>query len=177
MEVDGQLSDIRQTIKADAKVRFITKKDPESLELIRHDAAHVLAEAVQELFPGTQVTIGPSIEHGFYYDFFRAEPFTPEDFAAIEAKMKEIVARAEPFEREVWPRDAAIAFFEERGESFKAELIRDLPETEDISIYRQGQWLDLCRGPHLRTTKDVGTAFKLMKSPALTGAGTIATPC
>jgi threonyl-tRNA synthetase len=111
MEVDGQLSDIRQTIKADAKVRFITRKDPESLELIRHDAAHVLAEAVQELFPGTQVTIGPSIEHGFYYDFFRAEPFTPEDFAAIEARMKEIVARAEPFEREVWPRDAAIAFF------------------------------------------------------------------
>ncbi|MFT9418523.1 threonine--tRNA ligase [Acetobacter sp.] len=163
MEVDGQLSDIRQTIKADAKVRFITRKDPESLELIRHDAAHVLAEAVQELFPGTQVTIGPSIEHGFYYDFFRAEPFTPEDFAAIEARMKEIVARAEPFEREVWPRGAAIAFFEERGESFKAELIRDLPETEDISIYRQGQWLDLCRGPHLRTTRDVGTAFKLMK--------------
>ncbi|MFT9015653.1 MAG: threonine--tRNA ligase [Acetobacter sp.] len=163
MEVDGRLCDIRQSIGQDAALRFITRKDPEALELIRHDAAHVLAEAVQDLFPGTQVTIGPSIENGFYYDFYRAEPFTPEDFAAIEAKMREIVARAEPFEREVWPRAEAIRFFEERGEAFKAELIRDLPESEDISIYRQGRWLDLCRGPHLRTTKDVGTAFKLMK--------------
>ncbi|MBO1326623.1 threonine--tRNA ligase [Acetobacter sp. TBRC 12305] len=163
MEVDGRLCDIRQSIDRDAALRFITRKDPEALELIRHDAAHVLAEAVQDLFPGTQVTIGPSIENGFYYDFYRAEPFTPEDFAAIEAKMREIVARAEPFAREVWPRAEAIRFFEDRGESFKAELIRDLPESEEISIYRQGRWLDLCRGPHLRTTKDVGTAFKLMK--------------
>ncbi|QEO17680.1 threonine--tRNA ligase [Acetobacter vaccinii] len=163
MEVDGVLCDIRQSIRSDAALRFITRKDPEALELIRHDAAHVLAEAVQSLFPGTQVTIGPSIENGFYYDFYRAEPFTPEDFAAIEARMKEIVASAAPFERDVWQRDAAIAFFEERGESFKAQLIRDLPETEEISVYRQGQWLDLCRGPHLRTTQDVGTAFKLMK--------------
>ncbi|GCD50288.1 threonine--tRNA ligase [Acetobacter pasteurianus] len=163
MEVDGKLCDIRQTINKDAALRFITRKDPESLELIRHDAAHVLAEAVQALYPGTQVTIGPSIENGFYYDFYRSEPFSPEDFAAIEAKMREIVAKAEPFVREVWKRDDAIRFFEERGEKFKAELIRDLPEDEEISIYRQGEWLDLCRGPHLRTTKDVGTAFKLMK--------------
>ncbi|AOW49235.1 threonine--tRNA ligase [Acetobacter ascendens] len=163
MEVDGKLCDIRQTINKDAALRFITRKDPESLELIRHDAAHVLAEAVQALYPGTQVTIGPSIENGFYYDFYRSEPFSPEDFAAIEAKMREIVAKAEPFVREVWKRDDAIRFFEERGEKFKAELIRDLPEDEEISIYRQGEWLDLCRGPHLRTTKDVGNAFKLMK--------------
>lgn len=163
MEVDGKLCDIRQTINKDAALRFITRKDPESLELIRHDAAHVLAEAVQALYPGTQVTIGPSIENGFYYDFYRSEPFSPEDFAAIEAKMREIVAKAEPFVREVWKRDDAIRFFEDRGEKFKAELIRDLPEDEEISIYRQGEWLDLCRGPHLRTTKDVGNAFKLMK--------------
>ncbi|ANA14330.1 MULTISPECIES: threonine--tRNA ligase [Acetobacter] len=163
MEVDGKLCDIRQTIQKDAALRFITRKDPESLELIRHDAAHVLAEAVQALYPGTQVTIGPSIENGFYYDFYRSEPFSPEDFAAIEAKMREIVAKAEPFVREVWKRDDAIQFFEDRGEKFKAELIRDLPEDEEISIYRQGEWLDLCRGPHLRTTKDVGNAFKLMK--------------
>ncbi|GBR47527.1 threonine--tRNA ligase [Acetobacter pomorum] len=163
MEVDGKLCDIRQTIHKDAALRFITRKDPESLELIRHDAAHVLAEAVQALYPETQVTIGPSIENGFYYDFYRSEPFSPEDFAAIEAKMHEIVAKAEPFVREVWKRDDAIRFFEDRGEKFKAELIRDLPEDEEISIYRQGEWLDLCRGPHLRTTKDVGNAFKLMK--------------
>ncbi len=163
MEVDGRLCDIREDIRHDAALRFITRKDPEALELIRHDAAHVLAEAVQDLFPGTQVTIGPSIENGFYYDFYRAEPFTPDDFAAIEKRMREIVEGAEPFVREVWNRNDAIAFFEERGESFKAQLIRDLPESEDISIYRQGEWLDLCRGPHLRTTKDVGTAFKLMK--------------
>uniref|UniRef100_UPI0024A853E1 threonine--tRNA ligase n=1 Tax=Komagataeibacter saccharivorans TaxID=265959 RepID=UPI0024A853E1 len=140
-----------------------TRKDPEALEMIRHDAAHVLAEAVQSLFPGTQVTIGPSIENGFYYDFYRNEPFTPEDFAAIEKRMSEIVAANEPFVREAWPRDQAIEFFEAKGERFKAELIRDLPEDEEISIYRQGEWLDLCRGPHLRGTADVGNAFKLMK--------------
>ena len=163
MKINGVLCDIRQTLHSDTSVQFITRKDFEALELIRHDAAHVLAQAVQSLFPQTQVTIGPAIENGFYYDFYREIPFTPEDFSAIEARMKEIVARAIPFEREVWERNAAIAFFEERGESFKAELIRDLPETEEISIYRQGEWLDLCRGPHLRTTRDVGTAFKLMK--------------
>lgn len=163
MEVDGKLMDIGREIDHDASIRFVTRKDPEALEMIRHDAAHVLAEAVQSLFPGTQVTIGPSIENGFYYDFYRNEPFKPEDFAAIEKRMGEIVAANEPFVRETWPREKAIAFFEDRGERFKAELIRDLPEDEEISIYRQGEWLDLCRGPHLRGTADVGNAFKLMK--------------
>ena len=163
MEVDGKLMDIGREIAHDASLRFITRKDPEALEMIRHDAAHVLAEAVQSLFPGTQVTIGPSIENGFYYDFYRNEPFSPEDFAAIEKRMGEIVAANEPFVREAWPREKAIEFFENRGERFKAELIRDLPGDEEISIYRQGEWLDLCRGPHLRGTADVGHAFKLMK--------------
>lgn len=163
MEVDGQLRDLSHEIAADAAVRFITRKDPEALGMIRHDAAHVLAEAVQELFPGTQVTIGPAIENGFYYDFARNEPFTPEDFPAIEAKMREIIARDAAFVREEWPRDEAIAFFEKKGERYKAELIRDLPEGEVISVYRQGDWLDLCRGPHMRSTGDVGSAFKLMK--------------
>ncbi|MBW8269768.1 threonine--tRNA ligase [Caldovatus aquaticus] len=163
MSVDGKLRDLSATLDRDAAVRFITRKDPEALELIRHDAAHVLAEAVQTLFPGTQVTIGPTIENGFYYDFARDEPFTPEDFPAIEAKMREIVARNAPFVREEWPREEAIRYFEARGERYKAEIIRDLPPDEVISIYRQGEWLDLCRGPHMRTTGDVGTAFKLMK--------------
>ncbi|MBI0434187.1 threonine--tRNA ligase [Roseomonas sp. KE0001] len=163
MRVDGQLRDLSARIDQDAEIRFITRRDPEALEMIRHDAAHVLAEAVQELFPGTQVTIGPAIENGFYYDFARNEPFTPEDFPAIEAKMREIIARNASFEREEWPRAEAIAFFEKRGERYKAELIRDLPESEVISIYRQGEWLDLCRGPHMRSTGDIGSAFKLMK--------------
>jgi threonyl-tRNA synthetase len=163
MKVDGQPWDLSREIDHDAKVVFITRRDPDALEMIRHDAAHVLAEAVQELFPGTQVTIGPSIENGFYYDFARNEPFTPDDFPAIEAKMREIVARNAPFTREVWDREDAIAFFRERGESYKAELIQDLPGTETITIYRQGKWLDLCRGPHMRGTGDIGGAFKLMK--------------
>lgn len=163
MEIDGKLCDLSSTITHDVNLRFITRKDEEALELIRHDAAHVLAEAVQELWPGTQVTIGPSIKDGFYYDFARDKPFTPDDFAAIEQKMLEIIKRGSPFKREVWNRHDAIKFFEERGEKFKADLIRDLPETEEISIYRQGEWLDLCRGPHLPTTADVGTAFKLMR--------------
>ncbi|MCJ8353202.1 threonine--tRNA ligase [Novacetimonas hansenii] len=163
MEVDGHLMDIGREIDHDAHVRFVTRKDAESLEMIRHDAAHVLAEAVQSLWPGTQVTIGPSIENGFYYDFYRNEPFTPEDFPRIEARMREIVDANAPFTREIWPREEAIRFFEERGERFKAELIRDLPEDEEISIYRQGEWLDLCRGPHLRGTGDIGKAFRLMK--------------
>jgi threonyl-tRNA synthetase len=163
MKLDGRLVDLATVIEHDATVVFITRRDPEALELIRHDAAHVLAEAVQTLFPGTQVTIGPAIENGFYYDFYRNQPFTPEDFPAIEAKMREIVARNSPFARQVWDRDAAIAFFEARGERFKAELIRDLPEHETITLYTQGEWIDLCRGPHMRSTGDVGTAFKLMK--------------
>ncbi|KXV40897.1 threonine--tRNA ligase [Gluconobacter japonicus] len=163
MEVNGKLVDLATEIADDAAVKFVTKKDDASLEMIRHDAAHVLAEAVQSLWPETQVTIGPSIKDGFYYDFSREKPFTPDDFEAIEAKMREIVAANAPFTREVWDRDEAIRFFEEKGEDFKAELIRDLPENEQISIYRQGEWLDLCRGPHLRSTADVGTAFKLMR--------------
>jgi len=164
MTVEGKLVDLARLIEADADVRFITRDDPEALGLIRHDAAHVLAEAVQSLYPGTQVTIGPAIENGFYYDFAREPPFTPEDFPPIEAKMREIVAARAPFTREVWEREKAIAFFEARGETYKAEIIRDLPENETITLYRQGAWVDLCRGPHMRTTGDVGTAFKLMRT-------------
>jgi len=163
MVVDGEMMDLSREITTDAALRFITRKDAEALELIRHDAAHVLAEAVQELFPGTQVTIGPAIENGFYYDFCRNEPFAPEDFPAIEAKMREIIGRNAAFTREVWPREQAIEFFEKKGEAYKAELIRDLPVDAPISIYRQGDWLDLCRGPHMPTTGGVGSAFKLMK--------------
>ena len=129
---------------------------------MQNDCAHILAEAVQELFPGTQVTIGPAIENGFYYDFAREQPFTPDDLETIQAKMREIINRDEPFIREEWDRDVAIEFFENKGEAYKAELIRDLPESETISIYRQGDWLDLCRGPHMPSTGRIGTAFKLM---------------
>ncbi len=163
VKLDGTLQDLSRRIEADGTAVFVTRRDPEALELVRHDAAHVLAEAVQSLHPGTQVTIGPPIENGFYYDFARNEPFTPEDFPAIEARMREIIAANAPFEREVWDRDEAIRFFEGRGERFKAELIRDLPETETITLYRQGGWIDLCRGPHMRGTGDVGSAFKLQK--------------
>ena len=164
MKLDGALVDLARPIEHDAKVVFVTRRDADALELIRHDAAHVLAEAVQALYPGTQVTIGPAIENGFYYDFARNEPFTPDDFPAIEAKMREIVARDAPFECEVRDRDEAIRFFERKGERYKAELIRDLPASEVITLYRQGDWIDLCRGPHMRGTGDVGTAFKLMKA-------------
>ncbi len=163
VEVDGEARDLSRPLEHDAKIRFITRRDEAALPLIRHDASHVLAEAVQALYPGTQVTIGPAIENGFYYDFARNAPFTPEDFPAIEAKMREIIARDAPFTREVWERDAAIRFFEARGEKYKAELIRDLPPNETITLYRQGEWVDLCRGPHMRSTGDVGDAFKLMK--------------
>ena len=163
MKLDGKLVDLSRTIEQDASVTFVTRKDPDALEMIRHDTAHVLAEAVQSLFPGTQVTIGPSIENGFYYDFARNEPFTLEDLPAIEARMREIIARNAPFRREVWDRDEAIAFFQSKGERYKAELIQDLPVTETITLYAQGDWIDLCRGPHMRSTGDVGTAFKLQK--------------
>ncbi|MGI4951382.1 MAG: threonine--tRNA ligase [Janthinobacterium lividum] len=163
MQVDGETLDLSRVIERDAAVRFITRRDPEALGLIRHDTAHVLAEAVQALYPGTQVTIGPSIENGFYYDFARAEAFTPADFPAIEAKMREIIARNAAFTREVWDRDEAIAFFEARGEAYKAELIRDLGADQVITLYRQGEWIDLCRGPHMPGTGGVGPAFKLMK--------------
>jgi len=161
--VDGELWDLSRPIEHDATVRLITRKDPEALELIRHDCAHVLAEAVQALFPGTQVTIGPPIENGFYYDFARDTPFTPEDFPAIEAKMREIIARGAPFERIVTTRHEAIALFAARGEKYKVELIQDLPRGETITLYRQGEWIDLCRGPHMPTVGHVGDAFKLMK--------------
>ncbi len=163
MQLDGKLVDLASEIHRDASVRFITRKDPEALELVRHDCAHVLAEAVQELYPGTQVTIGPPIENGFYYDFARNQPFTPEDFPAIEAKMREIIARGAPFVRTVMDREEAIEFFKNKGEKYKAEIIQDLPRDETISLYSQGDWVDLCRGPHTRTTADVGSAFKLMK--------------
>ena len=163
MSVDGKLSDLSAVLDHDASVRFVTRKDPEALELIRHDAAHVLAEAVQDLFPGTQVTIGPPIENGFYYDFHRNQPFTPEDFPRIESRMREIIARNAAFVREPVERSAAIELFENKGERFKVELIEDLPPDQQITLYRQGEWVDLCRGPHMRSTGDVGDAFKLMK--------------
>ncbi|WP_291841521.1 threonine--tRNA ligase [Maricaulis sp.] len=162
-QVNGQDWDLKRPLDGDAQVAIITRKDDKALDVIRHDTAHILAQAVQELFPGTQVTIGPAIEDGFYYDFARSEPFTPEDFEAIEKRMGEIVDADLPFEREVWDRDAAIAKFEEMGEAYKAELIRDLPENETITIYRQGAWFDLCLGPHLPSTGKIGKAFKLMK--------------
>jgi threonyl-tRNA synthetase len=162
-KLDGELVDASLPIEADAKIELVTADDPEGLELIRHDAAHVLAEAVQELFPGTQVTIGPVIENGFYYDFYRDEPFSEDDFAAIEKKMAFIVNQNNKFEREVWDRNDAIKMFRDMGEEFKAELIEDLPEDETITIYRQGKWFDLCRGPHLPSTGKIGKAFKLMK--------------
>ena len=163
VEADGKVIDIFRPLDRDTRLRIITRKDTEALELIRHDTAHVLAMAVQALYPGTQVTIGPAIEDGFYYDFARNEPFTPDDLPKIEAKMREIVKAALPTRREVWPRDQAIAHFEGIGEQYKAELIRSIPEGEDVSIYFHGEWHDLCRGPHFATTAPIGDAFKLTK--------------
>ncbi|HUO54016.1 MAG TPA: threonine--tRNA ligase, partial [Rhodoblastus sp.] len=163
MMLDGAMVDAATPISADAKVEFLNRDDPRALELIRHDAAHVLADAVQALYPGTQVTIGPVIENGFYYDFYRAEPFTPEDFAAIEKKMREIVAADKPIVREEWTRDEAVSFFEKQGEAFKVELVEAIPADQKISVYKQGDWLDLCRGPHMPSTGKIGNAFKLMK--------------
>ncbi|MBS7540773.1 threonine--tRNA ligase [Ancylobacter lacus] len=163
VKLDGTLADLSDPITADARFELVTRESPEALELIRHDAAHVLAEAVQALWPGTQVTIGPVIENGFYYDFFRNEPFTPEDFAAIEKKMREIIARDAPFTKEVWSRDEARRVFAEKGEAFKVELVDAIPADQSIRIYRQGAWFDLCRGPHMPSVGKVGTAFKLMK--------------
>ena len=163
MALDGELVDLADPINRDARVEFVSREDPRALELIRHDAAHVLAEAVQTLFPGTQVTIGPVIENGFYYDFYRADPFTPEDFATIEKKMREIIARDRPFTKEVWSRADAIAHFEKAGEAFKIELVQTIPADQDLKIYKQGDWLDLCRGPHMTSTGKIGDAFKIMK--------------
>jgi threonyl-tRNA synthetase len=162
IRVDGALWDLSRPIDRDAEVAIITAKDPEALELLRHDAAHIMAEAAKELYPELQVTIGPAIENGFYYDFYREEPFTPEDLERIEARMHEIVKRGEPITREVWERGDAIAFFRDQGEAFKAEIIEALPPEEEITVYRQGGFVDLCRGPHLPSTDKVG-AFKLLK--------------
>ena len=162
MEKDGEMVDISTIIDADCSINLIKLSDPQGLELLRHDCAHVMAEAVQDLFPGTQVTIGPAIENGFYYDFFREEPFTTTDLAAIEKKMRQIIKANRPFEREEWAKSEAIEFFNGIGETFKAEIIEDLDEAT-VSIYKQGDWLDLCRGPHLPSTGKIGSAFKLMK--------------
>src|ERR1700759_4560477 len=163
MALDGDLADLNDPIADDAKIELISREDPQALELIRHDCAHVLAEAVQSLWRGTQVTIGPVIENGFYYDFFRNEPFTPEDFAAIEKKMREIVARDKPFTKEVWDREKTKQVFRDKGENFKVELVDAIPGNEPIKIYFQGDWFDLCRGPHMASTGKVGNAFRLMK--------------
>ena len=163
MALDGVVTDLTDKIERDAKIEFINRDDPRALELVRHDAAHVLAEAVQTLWPGTQVTIGPVIENGFYYDFFRSEPFTPEDFPVIEKKMREIIARDKPFTKEVRSRDDTKQVFADRGEMFKVELVNAIPDNEPIKIYKQGDWFDLCRGPHMTSTGKVGNAFKLMK--------------
>ncbi|MGF1631490.1 MAG: threonine--tRNA ligase [Kiloniellaceae bacterium] len=163
IKVDGKLRDLARPIERDAAVEIVTAGHEDSLELLRHDCAHVLAEAVQELYPGTQVTFGPAIENGFYYDFARSEPFTPDDLAVIEKRMHEIVDRDETITREVWARDAAIRHFADLGEKYKAEHIETLPADEEISIYRQGGWLDLCIGPHLPSTGKLGHAFKLTK--------------
>ncbi|HEY4635689.1 MAG TPA: threonine--tRNA ligase [Rhodospirillales bacterium] len=163
IRVDGKLMDLSRPIELDSKIAIVTSKDPDALEILRHDCAHVMAEAVKELFPETQVTIGPAIENGFYYDFARDKPFVPEDLGRIEARMKEIVKRDEKITREVWDRDKAVKFFKDLGECYKAEIIRDLPEDEEITLYRQGDFIDLCRGPHLPSTGKLDTAFKLTK--------------
>ena len=164
MEVDGELKDLSHQIVKDSKVRIITHKDKEGLEVIRHDAAHIMAMAVQELFPGTQVTIGPVIENGFYYDFARKEPFTSDDLKKIEKKMSEIIDRDVKTKREVWKRDKAIEHFKKIGEKYKAEIIESIPKNEELSVYHHGDtWHDLCRGPHLASSGKIGKAFKLTK--------------
>src|ERR1700681_3050082 len=163
MALEGVVTDLADPIERDGRIEFLTRDDRRSLELIRHDCAHVLAESVQTLWPGTQVTIGPVIESGFYYDFFRNEPFTPEDFAAIEQKMREIIARDQPFTKQVMAREEAKRVFRDKNELFKVELVDAIPAGDEIKIYRQGDWFDLCRGPHMTSTGKIGPAFKLMK--------------
>ncbi len=162
IRVGGALRDLAEPLTEDGAVEIVTRDDPDGLDLIRHDAAHALAEAAKELYPEIQITIGPVIENGFYYDFSRAEPFTPDDLALLEERMREIVDRDEPIAREVWDRDEAARFFEGEGEHYKAEIIRSIPSAEPITLYRQGGFLDLCRGPHLPSTGKLGKAFKLM---------------
>ncbi len=162
-KLDGQLFDLDRPLPRGGAIQIVTRDAPEALEVIRHDTAHVLAEAVQELFPGTQVTIGPNVEEGFYYDFARDEPFSLDDLPVIEKRMREIVARDEKITREEWDRDAAIKHFRDIGEAYKAEIIEGIPAGEPITVYRQGEWKDLCRGPHLPSTRHVGQGFKLTK--------------
>lgn len=163
VRVNGELRDISREIEDGAQVEIITRDSADGLELLRHDSAHVMAEAVKELYPDTQVTIGPAIDNGFYYDFAREQPFTPEDLETIEARMKEIVDRDEAIQREVWQRDEAVAFFRELGEEYKAQIIEDIPAGETLTVYRQGDFADLCRGPHLPSTGKLGKAFKLTR--------------
>jgi len=163
VKVDGEVRDLFREITGDARVEIITRDHEDALDIIRHDTAHLMAQAVQELFPGTQVTIGPNIDDGFFYDFARDEPFSTDDLEKIEKRMNQIVDEGRPTRREVWDRDVAIAHFKEIGEAYKAEIIADLPEGEDISVYYHGDWHDLCRGPHLPSTRHIGKAFKLMK--------------
>jgi threonyl-tRNA synthetase len=163
MALDGMVCDLADPIIADARIELINREDPRALELIRHDCAHVLAEAVQELFPGTQVTIGPVIDNGFFYDFHREQPFTLDDLPVIEKKMREVIARDKPFTKDEWSRDKAKAFFRDKGEAFKIELVDAIPEDQTLKMYAQGDWIDLCRGPHMTSTGKVGNAFKLMK--------------
>src|SRR6202041_1370644 len=161
--LDGQLLDLDRPLPHGGAIELITRDRPEALDIIRHDTAHVLAEAVQELFPGTQVTIGPNVEDGFFYDFARNEPFSLDDLPVIEKRMHEIVARDEKISREVWDRQEAIRHFQGIGEAYKAEIIESIPGDEPITVYRQGAWKDLCRGPHLPSTRHIGAAFKLTK--------------
>ena len=164
MEVDGILKDLSHEITKDSKVRIITSKNKEGLEVIRHDAAHIMAMAVQQLFPGTQVTIGPVIENGFYYDFARKEPFTSDDLLKIETRMSEIIDQDVKTKREIWERKKAINHFKKIGEKYKAEIIESIPDSEELSIYHHGEtWHDLCRGPHLSSSGKIGKAFKLTK--------------
>ena len=163
VSVNDKLQDLTAPITTDSTVTIVTAKDKDGLHILRHSCSHIMAEAVQELWPDTQVTIGPAIENGFYYDFARKEPFTTEDFAKIEEKMHEIVKRDEKIERIVMPREEAIKFFKQKGEHYKVEIIEDLPEGEIITLYRQGNYTDLCRGPHVPSTSKVGDAFKITK--------------
>ena len=163
VEINGNLNDLKSKIENNTSINIIKRNDDEALELIRHDCAHIMAEAVQELFPGTQVTIGPAIENGFYYDFSYKRPFTTDDFQKIEEKMREIIDKDTEFIKEIWKRENAIKFFKDKGEKYKAQIIKELPEEETITIYKQGEWIDLCKGPHLPSTKHIGKAFKLMK--------------
>ena len=163
VEINGNLDDLKSKIENNTSINIIKRNDDEALELIRHDCAHIMAEAVQEIFPGTQVTIGPAIENGFYYDFSYKRSFTTDDFQKIEEKMREIIDKDAEFMKEIWKREKAIKFFKDKGEKYKAQIIKELPEEETITIYKQGEWIDLCKGPHLPSTKHIGKAFKLMK--------------